>query len=215
MLERYRTDYHGEFVIVHTLWKSGKKVQKKEWVPSVLENNHISSRAVVVGPGPSRAKFNIKALENHRGGLLGKLALQSYGTDSLYKEITPNFLVTFNEEILTELKENYANQNIVYTSTKMCLKHPGHFYMVPHNIRNYAISVAIYLAAFDEHKEAYLLGVDGLTPQEELAIAEVFRVYNKTKFYVVSDSGEFTKVWKKFPNVTQQGYRHFITQCDL
>lgn len=215
MLERYRSEYLGEFVVVHTLWKNQKKVQKKEWVPNPIENKHISSRAVVIGPGESRSKFDISLLENHKGGLLGRLSLQSYGTDALYKEMTPNFLITFDEDILLALKGHYAEKNVVYTSTKMCLKYPGEFYMVPHNIRNYAISVAIYLAAFDEHKEVFLVGVDGLTPQEEHAIADVFKAYKKTRFVVVSDTPIFLSKWRRYPNVDQWDYRKFISHCDI
>ena len=97
----------------------------------------------------------------------------------------------------------------------MCLKYPGEFYMVPYNIRNYAISVAIYLAAFDEHKKVFLVGVDGLTPQEEHAIEDVFKAYKKTRFIVVSDTPVFVSKWRRHPNVEQWDYRKFISHCDI
>lgn len=214
MLERYRKDYQGEFVIVNTTWKDGKKIQEREWVPNPLENKHISKRAVVIGTGASRERFDIKALEQHKGGLLGKLALQTYGAESLYTEITPDFLVVFDSSRLDQL-EAYAETNVVYTTTKNCIKRPGKFYMVPFNIRTYALATALYLAAFDGHREVFLVGCDGIDPIEERELMRVMAVYRGTKFMVVSDVLAIPASWRKLPNVAHWNYRQFITECDI
>ena len=70
MLERYRKDYLGEFVILNTSWKDGKKVQTREWMDNPIKNQHISSRAAIIGPGSSRERFDVRVLEKHKGGYL-------------------------------------------------------------------------------------------------------------------------------------------------
>ena len=65
MQERYRNDYDGEFVILNTFYKDGKKQQEKEWVANPIENQHISARAAVVGHGESRENFNLLNIQDH------------------------------------------------------------------------------------------------------------------------------------------------------
>ena len=58
--ERYRKDYDGEFVILNTRVVNGEKIQDKEWIANPIENQHISSRAAIIGHGISRNVFKIK-----------------------------------------------------------------------------------------------------------------------------------------------------------
>lgn len=216
MLERYRKDYLGEFVILNTSWKDGKKVQTREWMDNPIKNQHISSRAAIIGPGSSRERFDVRVLEKHKGGLLGRLALQTYAAEHTVDEITPNFLVVFDSELLTKLIENkYTESNVVYTSTKNCLAFPGQFYMVPYNVRVDPLATAIYLAAFDNHREVFLLGLDGLSSKTEHAVEDVIQAYRGVQFYLVNDTENYNKTWKKFSNLRTIGYRDFISHCDI
>ena len=49
MQARYRADYPGEFVVIESRWISGKKEEKREWIPNPIENQHISGRAACIG----------------------------------------------------------------------------------------------------------------------------------------------------------------------
>ncbi len=158
MQERYRTDYDGEFVILNTFYKDGKKQQEKEWVANPIENQYISARAAIIGNGTSREKFNVKNIEDHRGGLLGKKRLQTYGAQGCWRELRCDFYVEDQQQTLEEIiQSKYAEKSVVYTGVKNLLKYPGEFYLVPYGVKKPSIVTAIYLAAFDGHKEIYLL----------------------------------------------------------
>ena len=103
MHERYRSDYEGEFVVTNSRIVDGKKIQDREWIKNPIENQHISGRAVAIYDGESREQFNIQRLQNHRGGILGKLRLQSYGVGKVCDEITCNFYVSKDPEVLQKL----------------------------------------------------------------------------------------------------------------
>ncbi len=62
MLERYRKEYDGEFVIVENKISGGKKYQEREWIDNPIENQHISGRAAVIGGGNSRKNTRQKTL---------------------------------------------------------------------------------------------------------------------------------------------------------
>ena len=100
-------------------------------------------------------------LKKHQGGLLGSKSLQSYGCNALSRDFQPDFLVVGNqlaEEISdsTELYDvPYADENIVYATSSVCMKYPGKFNLVPGNVRMDAGSTAVYLACFDKHHTIY------------------------------------------------------------
>ena len=80
---RYRRDYDGEFVIVETIITDNAKKYTREWIPNTVENHHLSGRAAVIGSRESQARFDHRRLQDHRGGLLAKKSLQTYGTADL------------------------------------------------------------------------------------------------------------------------------------
>ena len=119
--ERYRSDYDGEFVIVNTIFKNGKKEQEREWVESPIKNKHMG-RATCIANGPSTQNFKFNALANHQGGLLGSKSMQVYGVDDIFRELKCDFLVSTNQNMLNEIKEkNYQEDTIVYTTPKLCI----------------------------------------------------------------------------------------------
>lgn len=220
MQERYRTDYDGEFVILNTRYEDGKKIQDKEWIPNPIENQYISARAAVVGHGVSREKFNIKNIQDHRGGLLGRKRLQVYGSQGCWQELRCDFYVENDAEQLEQIIETgYAESSTVYTGVKNCIAFPGEFYLIPYNLKLNPVATAMYIAAFDGHKEIYLLGVDSIVDdvfnQKEAAdILKVINTYRTSTFYFISDMN-VEPCFRSCQNVKTMGYREFISHCDV
>ena len=229
MLERYRTDYDGEFVIVSNTIKDGKKHQEREWIDNPIENQHISGRAAVIGNGASRyetkfnGKFNLKTkIEQHAGWHLGRKRLQSYGSQGCWQEMQCDFYVEFDKQKLAEIKsEKYQEKVAVYSNARNCIDDPGEFYLVPYGVRGKSITVATWLACFDGHKEIFLIGADACNADgnaDEQTVKEmnaVFDNYKTTKFYYVSDFGNTHDLWRENINFSQISYAEFITYCDI
>jgi hypothetical protein len=220
MEARYRQDYPGEFVILESKWSGGKRTQKREWIANPIENQHISNRAVCIGSNADLHKFNYTILQRHRGGLLGTLKLQTYGLGTIAKNMRLDFAVEDDSEVLNELIESkYYENNIVYTTAKNCIAHPGDFYLIPLRPRVLKPALPIYLAAFDGHKEIFMLGYtkDMVfdNPNWREQINEILLAYPGTKFYFVGEPTNIPEVWLDCANTTTMPYRDFIGYCDV
>jgi len=218
--ERYRKDYTGEFVILNTSWSNGKKRMNREWMPNQIENHHISGRAACIGSRVDQLDFDFTMLQRHKGGLLGSLKLQTYGTGDIAKSMRLDFAVEKDDSVLHELLEqHYYKQNIIYTTPKQCLKHPGAFYTIPFNPPFLSSSVLPYLAAFDGHKEIFLLGYSEDAKFGQLEwwsqIEHVISAYPASTFFHVSHLSQTPSAWKNYSNFKQLSYREFITYCDI
>lgn len=218
--ERFRTDYLGEFVILETKWSGGKKTQTREWVANPIENHHISGRAACIGSSVDRASFDYTHLQKHRGGLLGSKKLQTYGIGSVATEMRCDFIVETNKDKLNKIIETkYQESNIVYTTARMCILHPGEFYLIPYIQKMVDMAQLLYLAAFDGHKEVFMLGYTDEAPFDNSSwmtdIKSVIASYPGVKFYIISDVNNIPEVWLNLPNVTKLKYREFITYCDV
>ena len=217
---RYRTDYTGEFLITQSTWSGGKKRQKREWVPNPIENHHISGRAVCIGSDVDRQHFNYTMLERHRGGLLGSKKLQTYGLGTMASEMRLDFTIETDDEVLQSLIDNhYYKDNIIYTSPRNCLKWPGVFYLTPYNPVLIKHAILPYLAAFDGHKEVFLLGYTNQTDAGSTSwkahVQQVLDAYSSTKFIPVGFKQHMPDEWLELPNVEHMTYRDFITYCDV
>jgi hypothetical protein len=217
---RYRTDYTGEFIITQTVWSGGKKRQRREWVANPIENQHISGRAVCIASDHDLLQFDYTRLQRHRGGLLGSKKLQTYGLGNVAKQMRLDFTVETDDVILRELMDShYYQDNIVYTSPRNCLKYPGVFYLTPYNPVLIKHALLLYLAAFDGHKEIFLLGynqyTDAGTTSWVAHVASVIQAYTGTKFIVVGAKHHAIEPWLEFANVEQMTYREFIAHCDI
>lgn len=158
----YRKFYSGESVVVERNYTNGVWHDTTEFVPNAVTNTQISNQAVIIGNGPSRLDFNLKLIKNHRGGLLANRALQSYGCNALYRDFTPDFLIARGNAVIKEIVDSgYVDSNIVYTDAIHTLEYPNKFYLTPHDPYADAGTTAAYIAAFDGHKNIYLLGFDG------------------------------------------------------
>jgi hypothetical protein len=220
MQARYRTDYPGEFVITDTRWSGGKKEQQREWIANPIVNQHLSGRAVCIGSSNTRDQFKYTVLENHRGGLLGSLNLQTYGTAAIAQEMRLDFAVDTEFSNLEPLiKNKYTEQNIVYTTARNCVRQPGEFYLIPQAPPLGTLALPVYLAAFDGHKEIFMIGYDIETPAPqsdwEKQITEIMLAYAGTKFIMVGHKSNMFDAWLACPNTQVYTFREFITYCDV
>ena len=219
---RFRTDYEGEFVILGTTFRSGKKIQQREYIANPIVNQHISGCAVIIGAGASARTDVIRLMPRHRGGLLGKKRLQTYGADAVWRVMRLDFCV---ENDATELRdmisEKYTENTVVYTRVKNCLAMPGEFFIIPYGVRLYPIAQATYLAAFDGHKEIFLVGVDGMNANQAPDLQcisdlnQVFAAYPGTQFRLITDGARPHDMWLHNRNVETWDYQKFISYCDV
>jgi len=217
---QYRSDYDGEFVIVTTNIQNGVKQQQREWIPNPIINQHISNRAAVIGSNIDVHKFKYSRLQRHRGGLQGTKRLQTYGTGSIWRDMTLNFYCSTNQEQLAEIhKTQYCDNTVVYTGSRYCLKYPGSFYLIPFQPNISDLASCIYLAAFDGHQEIFLLGYNKDTPGDHRCwvqhVQEVMTVYSTHQFIFVGVEANMPDEWRSLDNVDFWNYRYFITHCDI
>ena len=218
--ERYRKDYIGEFVITGATWSSGKKRVQREWIANPIENHHISGRAACIGTAFDKKEFDYRILQNHRGGLLGTKKLQTYGAGELALEMRLDFAVEKDGDVLYQLVDTgYYKQNTIYTSPKFCFEHPGVFYNIPYNPVMLDVCLLPYLAAFDGHKEIFLLGYNKNSEigQSSWAaqIKSIMDVYSGSKFFYVGPDYGMPDEWKNNDNVENLTYREFVAYADI
>ncbi len=220
MQAQYRSDYAGEFVVLETRWSGGKKTQTREFVPNPIENHHISGRAACIGSSSDLDKFDYTRLQRHRGGLLGSKKLQNYGTGSIAMDMRLDFVVETNpDKLQTLVSQGYHQNNIVYTTARNCIDQPGNFYLIPHNPRLLDLTSIIYLAAFDQHQEIFLLGYNKDLAIEKLQwhleISKIMEAYAGTRFYFVGEKTNMYDDWLECANAESMTYRDFISYCDV
>lgn len=216
---RYRQDYAGEFVITETRWTDGKKEQTREWVPNPIENQHISGRATCILSNIDQFRYDYRKLEEHRGGLLGSKKLQNYGTGHIARNMRLDFTVEVDpKELDSIIKRNYQEKNIVYTTTRQCLIHPGEFYLIPYNPNMCIEALVVYLASFDGHKEVFIVGANNDLPASNSdwarQIGRVFDLYKSTNFIALGNLTTIPKSWHDAPNFKTMDYREFLSYCD-
>lgn len=220
MEPRYRRDYPGEFVITETKFSGGKKHEKRAWIENPIINQHLSSRAVAIGSSDDQERFDYRILATHRGGLLGSLKLQTYGTAEIAKQMRLDFTVDTNYNNLQSLIESkYTESNIVYTTAKNCTKQPGEFYLIPQYPHICTEVLPIYLAAFDGHKEVYLIGYSKETSAGHdnwiTQITDIITAYASTMFIMVGNELNMPDEWLSCNNTKTLTNRDFVTYCDV
>ena len=217
---RYRRDYDGEFVITETRIADGRSQQTREWIPNAIENHHISGRAAVVGSRTDQERFKYQKLQRHRGGLLGKKRLQTYGTGDLWQDMTFDFFVTTDRnQAQTLASTGYDTRSTIYTNANICIDNPGRFYLVPFLQPLDNLALAIYLAAFDGHQEVFMLGYNqdtlGQTRSWISDVATVMSVYAATQFILIGTESNMPAAWRQYRNVTAMTHRKWISYCDI
>ena len=226
MQARFRDDYAGEFVILETKWSGGKKSETREWIPNPIINQHISGRAACIGSrvdhpsiGPGYT-FDYTMLQRHRGGLMGSKKLQTYGTGVIAQEMRLDFAVeTHNDKLSALIETEYPVNNIVYTTPRNCIRYPGQFYLIPYGVQMIDMATIVYLAAFDGHKEIFLLGYNNYVESEHkdwvAQIASIFQAYPGTQFTLVGEKTAMFDEWLNCFNVQTTTHREFIGYCDI
>lgn len=238
----FRSDYAGETMTTSSTWAGSEWTYAQEYIPNAITNQHLSRRAVVIGNGSSRKNYEINLLKNHRAGILGALAVQTYGCNALYRDFTPTFLVSTGTEISAEIANSgYCEDNIVYANAEVVAAHPQKFYLVPQDIHYDSGALAVYLACFDGHKQIYLLGFDnwsgdgdnsnmyletncyGSSNQEPAhnfwttTLKHIMETYHEVQFTrVMPTSGWWCpEAWKNCLNFNQITYKEFTLAIDL
>lgn len=220
MQGRYRQDYPGEFVILETRWKNGKKTERREWIDNPISNEHLSHRAACIGSDIDAKYFDYPRLCRHKGGLLSSLKLQTYGTASIAQKMRLDFAVdTHIEKLLPLAESKYTEQNVVYTTARNCIAHPGEFYLIPQAPQICTTAMPVYLAAFDGHEEIFLVGYNKDTPPEVLdweeQVARIIRAYPTTIFTLIGREENMFESWLSCSNIRVFDYRKFVTYCDV
>ena len=219
MEARYRTDYPGEFVVLESKWSGGKKSETREWIPNPIENQHISGRAACIGSQVDQDKFDYTRLARHRGGLLSSKKLQTYGTGDIALEMPLDFTVETCTEELSKIQASAIQQDgVVYTTAKNCIKNPGNFYLIPHRPPVVDLATIVYLAAFDGHREIFMLGyhqeINGGRNTWINDVADIFKTY-PVEFYLVGESTNMPDQWLDCANVRTMSYQEWISYCDI
>jgi len=219
MQSRYRSDYPGEFVILETKWSGGKKTETREWIPNPIENQHISGRAACIGTAIDRQWFDYTRLARHRGGLLSSKKLQTYGTGEIAVDMRLDFTVSTSADQLAAVKQaGLQADSVVYTTARNCINNPGEFYLIPQRPLIVDLATIIYLAAFDGHREIFLLGYNQETAGGRDSwigdVANIFRTY-PVDFYLVGESTNMPGKWLDCANVRTFDYQDWISYCDV
>jgi hypothetical protein len=217
---RYRSDYPGEFVLLETKFEGGKKIERREWIANPIENHHISGRAAVIGSRTDLEQFDYHRLTRHSGGLLGKKKLQTYGSNNLWQDMRFDFVVAIESENVEAINTaGYNQENIVYSTARNCVRYASKFYLMPFSPVLDELSLAVYMAAFDGHKEIFLLGYNNDTPVVDknwiAYLNAVFQAYSATSFVLVGTAGNMPPAWRSNRNVRCIKYREFVTHCDI
>lgn len=221
ILPRYRRDYDGEFLVTETKWSNGIKDQYREWIPNNIENHHISGRAAVILSDIDREQFDYTRLQKHRGGLLGKKRLQTYGAGKIWEDMVLDFYTSKEKDTITKIVEQeYDSRSTVYTNARMVLTYPGRLYLIPQAPPTMdSAAIAVYLAAFDGHKEVFLLGANKDTrwasSETVENIATLIASYDLTQFILVGTGSNMPAEWRQFRNVSCQSYREWVSYCDV
>jgi len=217
---RYRQDYDGEFVLVETRLVDGENRQTREWIPNAIVNHHISGRAAVIGSRALSHRFQYQRLQRHRGGLLGKKRLQTYGTGDLWQDMKFDFFFTGDREQISHiLQRGYEQHCTVFTNARICIENPGRFYLTPFLPQIDSLAMPVYLAAFDGHAEVFMIGYCLETPAGSRTwisdIDSVMSAYAGTQFVLVGVEGNMPASWRSHSNVRCMAVREFVSYCDI
>jgi len=230
----FRNIYYEEDIYTLATYTNGQWNYELENVPKTINNVRHGQTAVVIGNGLDRLTFNLKNLKNRK--------LQTYGCNALYRDFSPDFLVSVGSEMCDEIaRSGYCNNHVVYAYASEIVRQPKKFHLIPQNPTWNAGSLAAYLACFDGHTKVYLLGFDGNdtpgysnniyndTPgyysvhedQNDLywslTMTHVFKTYLFVDFVLVNSTGRgyMPKAWQSVPNLRRISFNELVLECDL
>jgi hypothetical protein len=218
--QRFRRDYLGEYVISKTTFRDGIKTQDREWVPNPVINQQISNRAVVIFSNQDHKKFDLRCLPRHRGGLLGKNKLQTYGTGDIWQHIKLDFYAgTDYQHIANIAKSDYHEHTVIMTNRQHVLDNSGKFYLIPYCPMISDPAAALYAACFDYHKEIFVLGASKELRYRDSKwinhVSQIMDTYFTFQFYFVGVESNLPVDWRQRRNFRSMDHRRFISYCDL
>ena len=130
-----------------------------------------------------------------------------------------NFAVETNPDRLAQIKStDYHVDNIVYTTARNCISNPGDFYLIPNRPLVEDRVTVVYLAAFDGHREIFLLGyTKEVTPDRSSYYADMSRVFSAypVDFWLVGETTNMPETWLDHSNVRAINYQDWISYCDV
>jgi hypothetical protein len=220
MLQQFRRDYTGEYVISKTTFRNGIKIQDREWLPNPVLNEQISQRAAVIISDQDKKKFDINCLARHRGGLLGRRKLQSYGTSNVWRSTQLDFYVGTDDQNIKDIVDTrYYENSVVLTNRRHVLEYPGKFYLIPYSPRLSDPAAALYAACFDYHTEIFVIGVNKESMFQDGRwqdhVGLVMDTYFSFQFYFLGVESNMPDAWRRRRNFRTMNYRKFVTYCDL
>lgn len=237
--QRYRKDYTGEFLIYNVSLDDGTYSEEREWVPNTIQNDKHYGTALIIGNGISRKNYNLARIAKHRTGIGGVNRMQTYGCNALYRNYSPDFLISINSDMVQEIIDNASlEKTAVITNSANLLKHPGKVHLMPYNMSMNSGALATYLACFDGHKRVYLMGFDNQlgtnnnniyagtenydaadahisSEKWELAMWRIFRTFPDVTFSRIEPMYETPKLWRSCLNFRSINSRQFALEVDL
>lgn len=240
----YRSTYTGEDIVVNRTLKDGKWTHESTTLRAATTGNQYSSnsKALVIGNGESRARFDLNEVKHHKNGAISAGALQTYGCNALHRDYAPHFLVVTNDEIIDEvIGSDYTTTNIVYANLNNVSKFYTQLYRIPQDPCWDAGAMAAYMACFDGHSTVFLIGFDGIDSQDhsynmyqgtsgypelENGYSEEFWVRTMGRVFAAYPEVDFVRVmptssyripaeWKWASNFRQIDFNQFVNEVDL
>jgi hypothetical protein len=130
-----------------------------------------------------------------------------------------DFTLSTDQHQLKQIHDlNHHVDSVVYTTAKICISYPGDFYLIPQRPQIEDLAAIVYMAAFDGHREIFLLGYNKDTPAGRSTwiedIAKIFRAY-PVNFYLVGEPTYMPESWLDCANVRAINYLDWISYCDI
>ena len=188
--------YEGEEIIEKIVISGGVKNYHRKYIPRSVFHDPEDKPAFILGNAPSRSKIDITKLKEHG---------YTYGCNAIYRDFTPDFLVTVDVAIAGEIVESgYAKDHVVYGGYKSILTHGEDITLIPKHPAFSTGNTATHIASFDGHKEVNLIGFNPDPKQKT-----VDNIYNGTNCYKPEGTTIMHELWVKqlqkifeaYPNV--------------
>ena len=175
------SDYNGEEIIANLIFRKGKKIEERVWIPRSVFNDPQGKDAYIIGNGKSRIGFDLNILPK-----------DTYGCNAVYRDYAPNYLVCVDRHMYQEIKESgYNENNIVYTNHLNMTKIGGTAHLIPKNPYKGTGPTATHIALIDGHTNFYMLGFDCSESGKDN------NVYVDTPCYNDKDTEVNVAVWGK------------------
>lgn len=129
-------------------WKKLRDERRQQKLRTKIDTNP----AFVLGNGTSRQSINLDNLKSK--GMI-------YGCNALYREFSPNYLISVDPRMIHEINQSgYQNNNPVWTNYNITFKKYKNFNYFEPSKGWSSGPTALWLAATNGHKNIYILGFD-------------------------------------------------------